>query len=143
MGKENADHLISCLKKETYKLTEDWAGDLYCGISLRWNYARRRLDISIPGYIKKQLLKYERIMRRIQHCPYSPEPKKIRHRRTVPLPTRYFAEIDRERNKTGAENCRKHFILRARAVDMTVLMVLRTIASEQTKGTERALEKAY
>ena len=31
----------------------------------------------------------------------------------------------------------------ARAVDMTVLMALSTIASEQTKGTERTLEKAY
>ena len=40
VGKEHADHLISCLKKETYKLTEDWVGDLYCGILLRWNYAR-------------------------------------------------------------------------------------------------------
>ena len=31
----------------------------------------------------------------------------------------------------------------ARAVDMTVLMALSSIASEQTKGTERTLEKAY
>jgi hypothetical protein len=31
----------------------------------------------------------------------------------------------------------------ARAVDMTVLMALSTIASEQTQGTERTLEKAY
>ncbi len=30
----------------------------------------------------------------------------------------------------------------AQAVDMTVLMVLSTIASEQTKGTERTVEKA-
>jgi hypothetical protein len=30
----------------------------------------------------------------------------------------------------------------ARAVDMTVLMALSTIASEQTKGTERTMEKA-
>jgi len=43
---------------ETYKLTEDWAGDLNCGISLRWDYAKRRLDIAMPGYIKKQLSKY-------------------------------------------------------------------------------------
>ena len=49
VGKEHADHLISCLKQETYKLTEDWAGDLYCGISLRWDYVRRTLDISMPG----------------------------------------------------------------------------------------------
>jgi len=38
VGKEHADHLISCLKEETYKLTEDWTGNLYCGISLRWDY---------------------------------------------------------------------------------------------------------
>jgi hypothetical protein len=62
VGKEHADHLISCLKQETYKLTEDWARDLYCGISLQWDYVRRRLDISMPGYIKKQLLKYNHIM---------------------------------------------------------------------------------
>ncbi len=31
----------------------------------------------------------------------------------------------------------------ARAVDLTVLMALSTIASEQTKGTEKTLEKAY
>ena len=76
VGKEHADHLINCLKTDTYKLTEDWEGDLYCGISLRWDYAKRRLDISMPGYIKKQLLKYKHIMRQIQHCPYLPEPKK-------------------------------------------------------------------
>jgi len=34
VGKEHADHLIKCLK-EKYKLIKDWAGDLYCGISLR------------------------------------------------------------------------------------------------------------
>jgi hypothetical protein len=31
----------------------------------------------------------------------------------------------------------------AKAMDMTVLMVLSSIASEQTKGMERTLEKAY
>jgi hypothetical protein len=40
------------LKQETYKLTEDWAGDLFCGISLRWDYEKWWLDISMPGYIK-------------------------------------------------------------------------------------------
>jgi hypothetical protein len=38
VGKEHAEHLIKCLK-EKYKLTKDWAGDLYCGIALKWNYA--------------------------------------------------------------------------------------------------------
>jgi hypothetical protein len=37
VGKEHADHLIKCLQ-EKYKLTKDWAGESYCGISLMWNY---------------------------------------------------------------------------------------------------------
>ncbi len=52
-NKADVDHLIECLK-EDYDLTQDWAGDLYCGINLKWNYHARTLDISMPGYICKQ-----------------------------------------------------------------------------------------
>lgn len=65
--KKHTDHLINCLK-EQYKLTKDWNGNLYCGIAFQWNYAAQTLYISMPGYIKKQLLKYKHIMRRMQHC---------------------------------------------------------------------------
>jgi hypothetical protein len=110
VGKEHADHLISCLKKD-YKLTKDWAGDLYCGILLRWDYARRRLDISMPGYIKKQLLKYEHIMQCIQHCPYLPEPKRYGADAQSPLPQDIFMKVDRQRNKKGTDNCWEHSTL--------------------------------
>ncbi len=60
-GKEHADHLINCLK-EKYKLTKDWAGDLYWGISLKWDYVAQMLNISMPGRIKKPLLKYKHII---------------------------------------------------------------------------------
>ncbi len=36
--------------------------------------------------------------------------KTLRRRCSGTTPTRYFAEIERKRNKTGAENCRKHSI---------------------------------
>jgi hypothetical protein len=58
VGKEHPDHLIACIK-EKYKLTEDWTGDLYCGIKLEWDYIDRTLFIAMPGYIKRQLLKYK------------------------------------------------------------------------------------
>jgi hypothetical protein len=141
VGKEHADHLISCLKKD-YKLTKDWAGDLYCGISLKWDYARRWLDIAMPGYIKKQLLKYEHIMRRIQHCPYLPEPKRYGADAQSSLPQ----DISRKLTDNEMKKVQKivgSILYYARAVDMTVLMALSSIASEQTKGTERTLEKAY
>ncbi len=33
-NKTDVDHLIECLK-ENYNLTQDWDGDLYCGIKLK------------------------------------------------------------------------------------------------------------
>ncbi len=95
----------------------------------------------MPGYIKKQLLKYEHIMRRVQHCPYSPEPKK--YGAEAQPPSHKIIQGNSPINKSN--RCRKLSVASyyARAVDMTVLMVLSSIASEQTKGTERTLEKAY
>jgi len=143
VGKEHADHLIkSCLKKETYKLTKDWAGDLYCGISLWWDYVRWRPDILMPGYIKKQLLKYNHIMWWIQHCPYLPEPKRYGTDTQSPLP-QYISRKLNEKEIKQVQKIVGSILYYARAVDMTVLMASSTIASEQTKGMERTLEKAY
>ncbi len=141
VGKEHADHLISCLKKD-YKLTKDWAGDLYCEISLKWDYVRRWLDISMPEYIKKQLLKYKHIMRLVQHCPYLPGPKRYGADAQSPLPQNISQKLTDNKIKKVQKIVRS-ILYYARAVDMTVLMALSLIASEQTKGTERTLEKAY
>jgi hypothetical protein len=37
VSQDDIDHLIASIK-ETYTLTEDWTGDLYCGFKLDWNY---------------------------------------------------------------------------------------------------------
>ena len=50
---KDAEHLLSVLEKEFTAVSTDWEGALYCGITLEWNYEERWLDISIPGYIKK------------------------------------------------------------------------------------------
>ncbi len=74
VGKEHADHLIFCNKKK-YELTKDWTGNLYCEIKLNWDYNPQTLNISMPGYIKKLLLKYKHcVPTKPQHCPYSPSP---------------------------------------------------------------------
>ncbi len=78
-------HLIECLK-EKYKLVEDWTGDLYCSIKLERDYNARTLPISMPGYIKTQLLKDKHIVSpRLQHCHYSPEPQKYGSEAQSPL----------------------------------------------------------
>jgi hypothetical protein len=94
----------------------------------------------MPGYIKKQLLKYKNIMQCIQHCPYLPEPKKYGADAQSPLPS------DETRKLTDAEIKQVQKIVGsilyyARAVDLTVLMAFSTIASEQMKGTEKNIGK--
>ena len=58
-GKENAEHLINAIKSEGYKLSIDWEGTKYCGITLKWNYDLRTLTISMPGYVQKMLLRFK------------------------------------------------------------------------------------
>ncbi len=54
----------------------DWDSDLYCGIRLTLDYIAHTLDISMPGYILKQLQKYKHTTpTKPQHCPYAPQPK--------------------------------------------------------------------
>ena len=57
VGMKHADHLVVAIKKH-YPLSKDWKGELYCGISLDWNYDERWLDFDMPGYIKQALTKY-------------------------------------------------------------------------------------
>ena len=66
-----------------YKMTEDWNGELYCGIKLQWNYNEGYVDISMPNYVHKKQVEYEhKPSKRVQNCPYQPNPirygKKLR-----------------------------------------------------------------
>ena len=57
IGDENLKHLFQALRTETYEIVEDWAGELYFGITLDWNYAARWVDIAMPVYaIKPQAI---------------------------------------------------------------------------------------
>ena len=76
----NDDYLIAALKRE-YEISEDWAGSLYWGITLEWNYyneqTKRYANIQTPVYINKQLKKHQHeISKTPQHSPYPESPKK-------------------------------------------------------------------
>ena len=61
-----------------YKMEEDWKGQLYCGITLDWNYDEGYVDIFMPNYVAKKLTEYGyKPSKRQPYCPY--EPNQIRH----------------------------------------------------------------
>ncbi len=140
VNKADVDHLISGIKK-TYTLTEDWTGNLYCGITLEWDYVGRTVDILMPGYIKMKLQEYKHIMpKKIQTCPYSPEPKKFGTEAQAPLPHNSTPKLDAK----GIKRVQKivgSILYYARAVNMTVLMALSSITVEQMKAMEKTMAR--
>jgi hypothetical protein len=71
----DADHLLTSLRKH-YKISVDLAGTDYCGLSIKWNYAKKYVDISMPGYVASTL-------ERLQHPPPS-RPQHAPHLWTQP-----------------------------------------------------------
>ena len=68
--KKDADHLISAFQSK-YEVAQDWTGGLYCGIKLKWDYKTRKMDISIPGYVKEAIHKFQQpTPTRPQHSPH-------------------------------------------------------------------------
>jgi hypothetical protein len=58
VGREHAEHLMECIKKN-YNISSDWKCSAYCGLALEWDYKNRTVDLSMPGYIKAALHKYQ------------------------------------------------------------------------------------
>ena len=141
VGKEPVDHLIKYIE-EKYELTEDWSGDLYCGIKLHWDYNVRTVNISMPGYIKKLLQKYKHKMStEPQHCPYTPAPKQYGTEAQAPLPVNISPRLSDEEIKE-IQRIIGSMLYYARAVNITVFMALSSIASKQTRGTTNTMAKA-
>jgi hypothetical protein len=56
--KDNAQHLVDALAT-LYEVATNWAGKLYCGLTIQWDYPERHVDIYMPGYIEAALHKFQ------------------------------------------------------------------------------------
>jgi len=141
VSKNHADHLVATLKQH-YTLAEDWKGDLYCGIKLDWNYEKRYLDISMPGYVEKQLARFgHKKPSRAQHSPYKANPKKYGKAAQDPLPEDTSDDLDDDGVKR-IQQIIGAVLYYARAIDETTLCGLSSLASEQAEATVLTNEKA-
>jgi hypothetical protein len=87
IGCKHLQHLYDALRKETYEIVEDWTSNLYCRITLKWNYKKHHVDLAMPAYVKKHLTKYSQVAPlKPQHCPYAPNPIKYGKDNQAPSP---------------------------------------------------------
>ena len=134
MGEDNIQHLIRSLKKDS-TVPEDWTGALYCGNILKWDYEKRILDLSMSGYIKKVLQRYNHeIPRRPQRSSYPVAQIKYGKAAQEPITEDTSREVSNE-EILKVKQVVGSILYYARAVDLTALMSLSMIASEQAKAT--------
>jgi hypothetical protein len=55
--KADATRLMETLKLQ-YKVSEDWDGTRYIGLTLKWDYNGRTFEISMPGYVERALSRF-------------------------------------------------------------------------------------
>ena len=134
---DDADHLLNSLRKH-YTISVDWAGTDYCGLSIKWNYAKKYVDISMPGYIASTL-------ERLQHSKPI-RPQHAPHQWTQPAYGQklQLAPIDEtpKLDKTGThffQSCVGSLLYYARAVDATMLPAINDISSSQASPTQKTM----
>ena len=138
----DAEHLSMALQAR-YPVTEDWEGERYTGITLKWDYKARTVDLSLPGYV-------EAVLRRLEH-PTPTRKQRSPHQYNKPVygrsePQLAVQEDTSERLDLAATKRIQEgvgaLLFYARAVDNTMLVALSTIASKQanaTKDTAKAM----
>ena len=140
VGKHNAQHLIAALTTH-YEVEEDWEGALYCGITLTWNYTERYVDISMPGYVDRLLARFNHTPpTRPQHSPHPALPQKYGTDAQEPLDHDALPILPPQRIK-HIQQIIGTIMYYARAVDLTTLVALSSIAAEQAKATQLTEER--
>jgi hypothetical protein len=133
-------HLMTCIKNN-YNISRDWNGTAYCGLALDWDYKDHAVDLSMPGYIKAALHKYQHpAPARPEHSPHTWNPPIYGANtqfvsETQPSPAFSDKDINKLQQLTGT------LLYYARAFDQTLIMPINALASEQSNATEVKSDK--
>ena len=139
VNKSDAEHLMSVLKKD-YEVTEDWNGERYIGMHLRWDYEGRKVHLAMPGYVSKALKEFQHeAPTRKQNSPYPCAQMKYGKESQLiedapQLPTLSKSDQKFIQKVTGK------FLYLGRAVDSTLLTPLSAIASQQAAPTAKTMQ---
>ncbi len=135
---EHVLHLKTALK-EHYTVTMDWDGSLFCGINTNWNYPAGTVDLNMPKYILKALLKFQHPTHDSpQHQPYKNDPiqysacvQRVDVNTSAPLSP---DAIKRVQDIIGT------LLYYGWAINPTLLTALSSIPAQQANGTTAMTE---
>jgi hypothetical protein len=120
-------HLVSSLQ-EHYSITVDSTRSLFCGVKLTWDYVNHMVNLHMPDYINKALLKYQhQAPSKPHHAPYKATPIQFgAQMQTVTMDS--TAQLSKECIKRMQDIIGTLLYYR-RAVDPTILPAISAIVS--------------
>jgi hypothetical protein len=132
--------LINALQ-QLYEISIDWTGSQYLGLTLKWDYKRRTVRVSMPGYIPAALHKF-------QHD-WNQRRQDASHSWNQPT---YGAEVQYANNPnestplgaksvTLVQHVASTFLYYAMAIDCTMLVALGLITSTQANATKKTFDE--
>ncbi len=140
VGKEHALHLKHTLEQH-YKVTNDWTGTRYIGITLDWDYVNRKVHLSMPNYVSKALKQFQHIRKpKPQHAPYPCAKINYGAKKQYATQVSQAPPLDKQGKKFIQQVCGK-FLFLGRAVDPTLLCPISAIASQSANPTEDTMKQ--
>jgi hypothetical protein len=145
---EDVEHLKKALVatnpengKPMFEIKEDRTGERFCGLFMDWDYEKREVHISIPGYVEAALKRFKHQKpTKPQNQPYPHNPKQYGSKAQYVEDEDKSALLGKE-DKKFIQEVTGTFLFYARAVDTTMLTALSSLAAEQCNPTERTMEK--
>ena len=125
--RQDTDHLLNALRQK-YAITVDLTGSSYLGLTLEWNYAEGYVDISMPGYVSKALLKFKHNKpTHLQHAPHKWN-KPVYGQKMQFAPSDSSPLLD-NKGTLRVQSISGTFLYYARAVDPTIFPALNEISN--------------
>ena len=139
-SKSDAHHLRNALSQH-YTITTDWTGSNFCGLTIEWNYAKKYVDISLPGYVNKVLQKFNH--------PLPHKPQYAPHKWSEPIDGKHIqSAIETDSNPILSKKETKYtqaitgsLLYYGRAIESPILPALNEIAHRQASPTKNTIEK--
>jgi hypothetical protein len=138
-GEAAAKHLIAALQ-QMYTISINWEGSLYLGLTLKWDYVKRSVVLSMPGYVREALHRFEHL------APLFPQDTPHQwNQPTYGAKVQYAEDHDRStllepNNVTFVQRVVETFLYYALATDPTMLVALGSIAASQSKATSKTYD---
>ena len=131
---EDVNHLADTLRK-LYKITMDWTGSKYLGLTIRHDEVEKTMSISMPTYIAKILERFE--IEQEGKPYYSPAKYECTFLRDAQLTETDNSPMISEVQQKRVQEIVGYLLYYARAVDPTMLCDTNRLGSQQAIPTER------